>query len=153
MLGVRIPPRLHNLFYRHAHKSSHIEVSVTKDDATWLNICYIVFALLIAYIVYQAANTLGLQFGFAERYDEWFPVASRVCSIVVGGAAAVWLRSDEDRREYHVSAIGEIRKVTWPTIPDTKRMTIVVVVVVAIFSVILTAFDVVWSKILQAILP
>ena len=126
---------------------------MTKDDATWLNICYIVFAMIVAYIVYKAAYTVGLQFGFVERYDEWFPLVSRVCSIVAGGGAALWLRSDEERREYHVSAIGEIRKVTWPSIPDTKRMTIVVVIVVAIFSVILTVFDVVWSKILQAILP
>ncbi|NRA43380.1 MAG: preprotein translocase subunit SecE [Oligoflexales bacterium] len=109
--------------------------------------------MIVAYIVYKAAETVGLQLGFAERYDEWFPLASRVCSIVGGGAAALWLRSDADRRDYHVSAIGEIRKVTWPSIPDTKRMTVVVVIVVAIFSVILTVFDVVWSKILQAILP
>lgn len=126
---------------------------MTKDDATWLNICYIVFALLVAYVVYQAVNTLGLQLGFLERYDEWFPIFSRVGSIIAGALAALWLRSDEERRDYHVAAIGEIRKVTWPSIPDTKRMTIVVVVVVAIFSVILTGFDVVWSKILQGILP
>ena len=60
-------------------------VSVTKDDATWLNICYIVFAMIVAYIVYKAAYTVGLQFGFVERYDEWFPLVSRVCSIVAGG--------------------------------------------------------------------
>ncbi|MFK7825018.1 MAG: preprotein translocase subunit SecE [Oligoflexales bacterium] len=126
---------------------------MTKDDATWLNICYIVFAMIVAYIVYKASETVGLQLGLAERYDEWFPFASRLCSIVIGGGAALWLRSDEDRREYHVSAIGEIRKVTWPSVPDTKRMTIVVVVVVAIFSVILSLFDIAWSKILQEILP
>lgn len=126
---------------------------MTKDDATWLNICYVIFAAIIAYVGFKALATLGLQFGWSERYDEWFPIASQVGSVVLGAAAAFWLWSDKERREYHLSAIAEVRKVSWPTMPDTKRMTIVVVVVVAIFAAILAVFDIAWSKVLQIILP
>ncbi|MCB9228388.1 MAG: preprotein translocase subunit SecE [Deltaproteobacteria bacterium] len=73
-------------------------------------------------------------------------------ALLAGGGAVLWLRSSISRREYHLSAIGEVRKVTWPSAADTKRMTLVVVVVVAIFSVILTIFDILWSKVLQFIL-
>ena len=126
---------------------------MSKDDATWLNICYVLFAIVVSYIAYRAIASVGLQYGWTERYDEWFPTASNLGAMVLGVAAALWLRSDPERREYHVSSIAEIRKVTWPSIENTKKMTLIVAVVVAIFSVILTIFDLLWSKVLQLILP
>ena len=124
-----------------------------KDDGTWLNICYLAFAAVVAYFCYKAVGTFGVQFGWLERYDSWFPMAQNISAIVVGGGTALWLRADMDRREYHLAAIGEVRKVTWPTLPATKKMTIIVVIVVAIFAVILAVFDLVWAKVLQLILP
>ncbi len=124
-----------------------------KDDATWLNICYVAFTLLASYVAYKAIETVGVQFSWTDRYDQWYPLLNNVLALVLGVAAALWLRSSEERRSYHQSAISEIRKVTWPTIPNTKKMTMVVVVVVAIFAVILSFFDLLWSKVLQQILP
>ncbi len=124
-----------------------------KDDATWLNICYVLFALLAAFVGYKAIATLGIHLGWTERYDEWFPIVNNLSGIAIGAASALWLRSSLDRREFHLSAIGEVRKVTWPSAEDTKKMTIIVAVVVGIFAVILSIFDVVWSKVLQLVLP
>jgi preprotein translocase subunit SecE len=124
-----------------------------KDDATWLNICYVLFALITAYVGYKAIATAGIQFGWTERYDSWFPLFNNIFAIVVGAASAIWLRISAERREYHLSAIGEVRKVSWPSFEDTKKMTIIVAVVVAVFSVILSVFDIVWAKILQFVLP
>jgi preprotein translocase SecE subunit len=124
-----------------------------KDDATWLNICHTGCALLIAYIVFLALDTVGVMTGWADRYDTWYPLVSRIIAIGLGGAAVYSMRSSKDRYEYHLATIGEIRKVTWPSIPDTKKMTIIVAVVVAIFAVILSVFDILWAKVLQIILP
>lgn len=124
-----------------------------KDDATWLNICYVVFAALSALIFYKAIYTLGLQLGWLERFDEWYSSLSNVVAILLGMSAAYWLRSSEMRRDFHLSSITEMRKVAWPSGPDTKRMTLIVVVVVAIFAVILAFFDMMWQKALQFILP
>ncbi len=123
-----------------------------KDDATWMKICYVAFAIIVTYVAYKLFETLGVQFGWGERY-EWFPVAHNVASIVVGAGTALWVYSDKDRREYHLAAVGEVRKVVWPKVPDVKKMTLIVVIVVSIFAVILTIFDVAWSKVLQFILP
>jgi preprotein translocase subunit SecE len=124
-----------------------------KDDATWLNICHGALALLVAYIALLALETLGTTSGWAERYDNWYPLVSRVIALGLGIGAVYFVRSSEERREFHLATISEIRKVTWPSMPDTKRMTIIVAVVVAVFSVILSAFDILWAKILQFILP
>jgi len=124
-----------------------------KDDLTWLNISYVLFALVAAFVGYKAVGTLGVQLGWTERYDTWFPLFNNIAAIVLGASGTLWLRSSMLRREYHLSAIGEVRKVSWPSLEDTKKMTLIVAVVVAIFSVILSIFDVVWAKILQFVLP
>ncbi len=124
-----------------------------KDDATWLNICYVACMLMASYVAFKAFETLGVQFSWADRYDQWYPVVSNIGALTLGAAAVFWLRRDEERRSYHLASISEIRKVTWPTLPNTKKMTLVVVVVVAIFAVILSIFDMIWSKALQWILP
>src|SRR5579859_1832222 len=100
-----------------------------KDDATWLNICYVLFALVAAFVGYKAIATAGVQFGWTERYDEWFPLLTRIACIALGATAVFWLRSSAVRREYYLSAIGEVRKVTWPSFEDTKKMTLIVAVV------------------------
>ena len=124
-----------------------------KDDATWLNICFVAFAILVAVVSYKAIYTIGLQLGWLERYDEWYESVSNVCALLRGGGAVYWLQSSSLRRDFYLGSIGEIRKVAWPTIPDTKKMTVIVVVVVAIFAVILTFFDLIWQKLLQNLLP
>ena len=126
---------------------------MTKDDATWLNICYIAFSVIVAYVANKAFFSLGAYYGWADKFDQWYPFISNISSILVGASAGILMRSSNERREYHVATIGEVRKVIWPNYPDTKKMTIVVVVVVTIFSIILTLFDILWSKALQFILP
>ena len=127
---------------------------MSKDDSTWLNVSYIGFALLMMYVGYQLVYSIGIEFGWVERYDEIFPMVNNIAAAFIGSGATYWLGwFSTDRRDYHLSTIGEVKKVSWPAVDDTKKMTIVVVVVVAVFSVILSLFDMVWSRLLQAILP
>jgi preprotein translocase SecE subunit len=123
-----------------------------KDDATWMRICYVAFALIVAYVAHKLIDALGVQFGWGERY-EWFSPVHNILALVVGGSTAVWMYAKPSRREYHLAAVGEVRKVIWPKLPDVKKMTVIVAVVVMVFSVILTIFDVAWSKVLQFVLP
>lgn len=122
-----------------------------KDDSTWLNLSHVLFFIAIAYLGAKAIETLGIQFGWVERYD-WYENFKIVGGGLFGAAAAWWLRSSSERMEYHLSAVAELRKVTWPTFEETKRMTIIVAVVVFIFAIILAIFDYAWSHVLQLIL-
>jgi len=125
---------------------------MTKDDSFWVNSAYIALAIISGYVGFKAINTIGIQMAWIERYDAWFPLVNNVGAIVVGAGIAFWFRSSADRQEYHLASVAEARKVTWPTVPDTKRMTIVVVAVVAVFAVILGVFDFAWSWALKQIL-
>jgi len=124
---------------------------VAKDDAFWLNSAYIVFLLITAFVAYRACETVGIQTGWIERLD-WFSYAAYVVSAAAGVGAAWGLRSDKERNEYFLAALGELRKVSWPSWPDTKRMTIVVCIVVGIFAVIVGVFDIFWSRILKLLI-
>jgi preprotein translocase SecE subunit len=124
---------------------------MSKDDATWLNVAYVAFLLLMAYVAYKALELTGIQMGWVERY-EWYEYAATAIGALVGIGLTWYLRADKERHEYFLSAIGELRKVSWPTWPDTKRMTIVVCIVVAIFAVIVGIFDAGWAWALKHLL-
>lgn len=125
---------------------------MTKDDATWLRICYVAVALITSYVFFRTFETIGLENGWADKFDTWYAPVSRLFSLALGGGAVFFYARDQETYEFHLSAVAELRKVTWPTFEDVKRMTLIVAVVVAIFSVILGVFDIVWSKALQTIL-
>jgi preprotein translocase subunit SecE len=125
---------------------------MNKDDATWLRIGYVVFAGLVAFTLWKASQTLGIQTGWSDRYSEFYSPVASLISLVLGALVSLWLAKDQDRHEYFLASVGELRKVTWPSLPDTRRMTVVVCVVVGIFAAILALFDTLWSKILGTIL-
>jgi len=124
---------------------------MSKDDAAWLNVAYMVFFAVVAYVCYRAFDTFGIQYGWVERY-EWFSYLSVLLGLLAGAASTFALKGNRDRHDYFLAAIGELRKVTWPSWPDTKRMTAIVCVVVGIFAVIVSIFDLIWARALKMLL-
>jgi len=122
-----------------------------KDDAYWLMVSYVVFFTLSAYVGFKAIEMVGVQMVWAERY-EWYKVAETLGGVALGLAAVFYVKKDKARNEYYESSISELRKVTWPTWLDVKRMTVIVCVVVAVFAVVLGAFDYVWAEALKILL-
>jgi preprotein translocase subunit SecE len=58
------------------------------------------------------------------------------------GAIAVWWRE----------TIGELHKVSWPSYADAKRLTTIVLVVMAIMAVLLGVLDFVFSRLITLLL-
>jgi preprotein translocase SecE subunit len=123
-----------------------------KDDATWLRTAYAVTTLVVGFVFWKAFMFTGLKTGWLERYEAGFNVGSVALSGVLSLLCVWLLTSNHDRHEYFLAAIGELRKVHWPTWENTKKLTWIVVIVVAIFSAILTVFDLAWAKILKLLL-
>lgn len=123
-----------------------------KDDSTWLNIALTLFGICIAFVAWNALNALALEAGWTGKFEAWLPVTLVATSVAVGGAVAWWLGHDAERNEYFLNCIAELRKVSWPSKDDTVKMTIIVCVVVAVFSVILTVFDLAWARILKLLI-
>jgi preprotein translocase SecE subunit len=124
---------------------------MSKDDAAWLNVAYMVFFAILAYVFYRVADTFGIQYGWVERY-EWYSYLSVIFGLAGGSLSTFWLRQDSQRADFFLAAIAELRKVTWPSWPDTKRMTVIVCIVVGIFAVIVSIFDLIWARALKMLL-
>ncbi len=122
-----------------------------KDDATWLKIAYVMFALLVGFVGLKAIDTVGIQTGWGQKFT-WFPVVSMAGAVVTGILGTWILSKDKERHDYFLAAIGELRRVSWPSAQDTRRMTMVVCVVVGIFGVILAIFDFLWAQVLKVLL-
>ena len=125
---------------------------MTKDDAWWLRTFYITFALLFGFVFWKFVQTVGVQSNLLERYEDWFGIVAFCIASVAGVGGAWYLASDKARHEYLLASITELRKVSWPNIVDTRRMTVIVCIVVGVFAVILAVFDFVWGKILGLLL-
>lgn len=125
---------------------------MTKDEGYWLNVAYVVFAILGSYLGFKMFETVGIQTGWGEKYVQWYPTLSTVGGVLIGSVSVLLYVRKPGRKDHHILVLKELAKVTWPSYGDTKRMTWVVVVVVAIFSAILALFDLGWSWVLQQIL-
>jgi preprotein translocase SecE subunit len=123
-----------------------------KDDATWLRTALSAWACLTAFVFWKLLMFLGLRAGLLERYEAGFNVGSVVVAILLGAVVTWLLARDQDRYEYFLASVGELRKVHWPDWEHTKKLTLIVCIVVAIFSVVLTVFDMAWAKILKLLL-
>ena len=96
-----------------------------KDDATWLKLSYVVTALLSSFVMWKLFQTLRDSFNWLDKYS-WFSSLAVLMSVVIGVGFSLWLKSDSERDEYFLQAIAELRKVTWPSVAETKQKTIVV---------------------------
>ena len=54
-----------------------------KDDETWLNIGYMVFALMVFFVAKSAIEMLGVQMAWSERYD-WYTYVETFGGLAVG---------------------------------------------------------------------
>ena len=54
---------------------------MTKDDATWLNVAYGVFAICVGFVAWKTLQTAGVHYGWIEKYDAWLEVIKTVTSI------------------------------------------------------------------------
>ena len=125
---------------------------MVKDDGYWVTVVYLCWFLIAFYLGYQIIQSVGLYFGWVEKYVGWYSIASTLGGGVLG-ALTVWLYVRKPGRfDYHKEVVAELRKVSWPDWPNTKKMTWVVVIVVAVFSAILSVFDLGWSWLLRQIL-
>ena len=123
-----------------------------KDDATWLRTAYALTAALTAFVFWKFFMFAGLKAGWLERAEAGYNVGSVFASVIIGCGFVWWLGRNQERHEYLLASVAELRRVQWPTWDNTKKLTMVVCIVVAIFSVILTVFDIAWAKILKLLL-
>jgi preprotein translocase subunit SecE len=53
---------------------------------------------------------------------------------------------------YYRETVGELKKVTWPTWEETRRLTGIVLVVITVTAIVLGAFDFLFSELFRLLI-
>ena len=76
-------------------------------------------------------------------YNEW--TWSSFIGLGIAAAAALYLWKTPKTHETSLEIASELRKVTWPSLPETRAATIAVIVASVIAAILLGLFDVFWQ--------
>lgn len=123
-----------------------------QEHKKFVNISYIAFSALIAFIVFATLMKLSGMFDWESKVKS-IEYVIRGTSIVVGfGLYGYLFRSAVVNAFMSDVAIEFLNKVTWPTSKDTFAATGVVIVAVLIASLVLGFFDWIWALAVKGIL-
>ena len=114
--------------------------------ARYVNMSFVGLALL-AWVILSEFAGWGLGLAGAAYNPEMLGANFRLANLLGLGMAVVL--TFYLRRRYSTLAMeigNELSRVTWPTWPETRLSTIVVIIVTVIIALILGAFDYVWAQ-------
>lgn len=123
-----------------------------QQHQKFVNISYILFAVLIAYLAFAGMMKVSSTFDLESKVKS-IEYIIRTGSVVLGFLIfAVLYRNATANAFMGDVAVELLTKVTWPTIKETQVATGVVFVTVIIASLILGFFDWIWALAIKAIL-
>ncbi len=112
----------------------------TSNNSKIVTLCVVAFSILIGFTLSTLLRALSGAFGIiaqAMNYD-WF---KHGLPVVVALVLFATLQFNKQFLTWADEVIAEIKKVVWPSVKDTRGMTIVVIVMVFISSIIISVFD------------
>ena len=75
--------------------------------------------------------------------SSWTPCSLIGLGIAFGAAAYLWVTPKT--RDVAIDIVAELRKVSWPSLPETRAATVAVIVASLIAAALLGMFDVLWQ--------
>jgi preprotein translocase subunit SecE len=117
------------------------------DPKRLVAIFYVATAIAVGVFL---ERIIGLVLSYARVNDpallgEDFTVATLV-GYLLAAAAAIFAWRHERVHRVSLEVAGELKKVTWPSMRETRAATVAVVVATFIAAVILGFFDFVWAR-------
>src|SRR5467141_4236562 len=76
-------------------------------------------------------------------WNDW--TWSSFIGLGVSAAAAVYIWITPRTRDVAIDIVAELRKVSWPSLPETRAATVAVIVASLIAAALLGLFDVLWQ--------
>lgn len=120
----------------------------------WVNLIFATIALL-AFIVFDKA--LALLFENVEMLNNT-PLLGRYVTIttfialVASAIFTFWFYRKPNSFAYLSEVVVELRKVTWPSMDETKRSTVIVIIFTILLSAYLAVFDQIWKYLTDLII-
>jgi preprotein translocase subunit SecE len=115
----------------------------------WVNLVFACVAILSFIVFDKALEWIWAVWGQSLPVDHQIIGSSLTLTTLLGLGMAVGLTLYLYRKpgtfSYMSEVVAELQRVTWPTMDETKRSTLVVIVFTILLSAYLAVFDWVWK--------
>lgn len=122
-----------------------------KTNSKFLTLSFAIAGALAGVTLHLLIKSFSAAFGIVARFADSDMVRHGL-PVVIGLAVFAALQFNPRVVNWGDEVAVEIRKVVWPSRKDTTAMTIVVLIMVAISSVLITSFDVASGAVLKWIM-
>ncbi len=122
-----------------------------NQNQKWVNLTFLALAALIGYVLFTLMTNIAGAYDLEARIQD-IDLLIRGISIGVAGLLFFILFKNERSNTYMNEVVIELSKVTWPTAKETRRATIVVMIMVLISGVVLGGLDFLWTWLLRFVL-
>lgn len=115
-----------------------------------ITVSFVVASAIIGFTVGLLIDVFASSFGAVARLTNTDLVRHGV-PVVVGVGLFAYLQFTPKMVTWADEVVSEIRKIVWPSLQDTRFMTIVVCVMVLISSLIISTFDMVSAYVINVV--
>ena len=115
-----------------------------------ITVSFLLTAAISGYVVSVLIKVLGAWGTFARVSHN--PVVQHGVPVAVGVAVFLYMVLTPKVRGWAGEVVLEISKVVWPSVKDTRALTIVVCFIVLLAAIIFWVFDIVSSQLIEFIL-
>ena len=112
----------------------------TNQNSKVITFCFLSFSFLVGFTISSLIKALSGAFALVAKLNG-YDLFKHGLPVTIALVLFLYLQLSKNILVWADEVIAEINKVVWPSIKDTRGMTIVVVVMVLISSVIITSFD------------
>lgn len=105
-----------------------------------VTLSFLSFAALVGFTISTLLKVFSGAFGLVAKAME-LDLVRHGLPVTIALGLFIYLQFNKNILTWADEVIGEVKKVVWPPIKDTRGMTIVVVIMVLISSVIVSFFD------------
>lgn len=110
------------------------------DSSKWINALIVIGAVLLAYIFNAFVLQMGEWFDLEAKVPN-FILVSQITSIVIGFVSFIYVLKNKQSYGYLQEVYGELTKVIWPDKDSTVKLTITIVIGVALAGAFLSLAD------------
>ncbi len=117
----------------------------------WVNLSFVTLAAIVTYVLFAFSDWLIAAYDLEARVKN-IDLIIRVASVGVFGVLFVVLYRNDRAQQYANEVVAELSRVTWPTGGDTRKATVVVMIMVLIAGLFLGGMDALWTWALKWVL-
>ncbi len=113
---------------------------MNQSNSKFITVCFVSLAALIGFSTSILLKALSGAFGVIAKLSE-FDLFKHGLPVVLALVVFSSLQFNKNVLVWADEVVAEVKKVVWPSVKDTRGMTIVVIIMVFISSIIVSFFD------------